>query len=1159
MLNHDGINKIDSLVKQLSQEKDEWMSMAIAIDLADEIMKGLLPNKEDWHQKLNHDSQHTGALPKPLPMDIFHTQKQRTWFHEHPESNSARVALQHFRAEDCAVESKFFWFSESATKQKISASTEFTSNWEDSDLTRKPNNKVGIDFFLTDDANSLLLVLSNRQKHRVMELHGHLSNTQKQIFEYNLDGAASYDGIKDEIKQEFEPQRTIHQTLWNALQLKEVNKQFYAIVAKFFDDLVKELSKQGKNAEDAKQFSARLLGRLLFIWFLRKMEIIHEEFGYFEMDGLSATDYYEDKVKLLFFNTLNTDVSERIHQDYLTPYLNGGLFEPKDTDFSDEKIIFPKGFFKDLFDRFNEFNFTIDESSADFEIIAVDPEMLGQVFENLLASQNEDTGQNARKSKGAFYTPRDIVSFICKESLREYLYQKVGNSTFNQGIDFLIDYSDAEFLARKSTSGADLWGVNSKSVTKKIVEALDNYKVIDPACGSGAFPMGMLQLLLRTYERLLKSFNPYDLKLSIIENSIFGVDIEPMAIEISRLRAWLSVIIDEPDKQNIQPLPNLDFKFVCADSLRSLSKGEISFFDDQELDKKLSEIRQKYFNARVKNSKETWKNKYYALTTGNVHIGESVRSEQLKSFDPFKINKPATFFDSFFIFGINKFDSVIGNPPYVGTKNRSAADKKNLEKEFGFADDLYSHFFFKGIDLLEEGGSLSYITSKTFWTIQSKRNLRNLLLSKKINYIFDTANPFESAMVDTAITSVKKDKTGIENKIKFFDGSENLIEPKILEVNQNVFENAQNKVIFTPSVENRKIYNLYGPKVRMLHETWWDKISTSGKISQNREELERFRKSLQPGDIALLGCLTEGGVGLQTGNNGKYIAVRKSTKWANNILKSRTKKLKDAINKYNISADDLRGYSNPECMLNELKESDIAEVFDEIKEKYGRDVFGQGYLYRLIDEEEIADVGTLTEDEKQNGISIENNYYVRYDKGDKDGNRWYLETPFAIAWSKENVEFLKTNSGKKGTGMPIVRNPQFYFKEGFCWTDVNSTYLKSRIKNAGVFDVLSMSLFTQVAIPDWYFVCLINSKFISFYVDNFINSTSHFQINDARQLPIVIPSKLQLKRLEKIFNTAIQIKEKQFSKELSDEDSQIKLEHIQNNLDIEIANLYHLI
>lgn len=339
----------------------------------------------------------------------------------------------------------------------------------------------------------------------------------------------------------------------------------------------------------------------------------------------------------------------------------------------------------------------------------------------------------------------------------------------------------------------------------------------------------------------------------------------------------------------------------------------------------------------------------------------------------------------------------------------------------------------------------------------------------------------------------------------------------------------------------------------MLHETWWDKMSTSKKIEQNKKELEEYRNNIKPGDIVLLGSLTEGGQGLATANNGKYIAVRKLTKWANNILKSRPKKLKDAIKKYNISADDLRGYSNPECMLNELKESDIAEVFDEIKEKYGRDVFGQGYLYRLIDEEEIADVGTLTEDEKQNGISTDKSYYVPYDKGDKDGNRWYLETPFAIAWSRENVEFLKTDPSARYQGY------KYFFKKGFSWTDVNSTYLKSRIKNAGVFDVLSMSLFTQVAIPDWYFVCLINSKFISFYVDNFINSTSHFQINDARQLPIVIPSKLQLKRLEKIFNTAIQIKEKQFSKELSDEESQIKLEHIQNNLDIEIANLYHLI
>lgn len=1149
MQNHNGIHTIDKLVKQLSNEKDEWMSLAIAIDLADEIMRGILPNQDRWTSMLEHNSQNTGNLPSPLPMDVFHNQKQRTWFREHPESNSARSAFQHFKQDDCVVESKLFWFSESATKQKISASTEFTSNWEDSDLTRIPSNKIGIDFFLTSDANSLLIVLSNRKKIRVMELHDHLSNTQKQIFD-NLFNAANYDDSKINNGQNLEPQQTIHKKLWDALQLKEVNKQFYSIIAKFFEDLVETIENQGKNSEDSKQFSSRLLGRMLFIWFLRKMRIIYEDFGYFEIDGLSATEYYEKKIKLLFFSTLNTDISDRKHLDYITPYLNGGLFEPKENDFIDETINFPQDYFRNLFDKFNEFNFTTDESSADFEVVAVDPEMLGQVFENLLATQNEDTGQSARKLSGAFYIPRDIVAFICKESLREYLYNKVGNRVFNQGIDLLIDYSDAEFLARKSTSGADLWGINSKNITKTILEALDSYKVLDPACGSGAFPMGMIQLLVRTYERLLKSFDAYELKLSIIENNIFGVDIEPMAIEISRLRAWLSVIIDEPDKSKIKPLPNLDFKFVCANSLISLAQDDNNIFDDQDLDLKLSDIRQKYFNARVKSSKDNWQKKYYELTTGKIQLWESFRSEQLKSFDPFIVKKPASFFDSYFMFGVHKFDAIIGNPPYVGTKKRSTADKIALENEFGFADDLYSHFFFKGIELLEEGGSLTYITSKSFWTIQSKKNLRDLLLSNTINYIFDTANPFESAMVDTAITSVNKNKFELENTIMFIDGSENILEPIYFEVEQSTYINTQNTVIFKPTKHNLKIHELYSQKIRELYSIWWDKISTSKKIEEYKNELIDYRTNLKPGNIVLLGCLTEGGVGLQTGNNGKYIAVRKSTKWADNILKTRPKKLKDAISKNNIPANELCGYTNPNTLFKELTEKDIAKVFDTIKEKYGRDVFGQGYLYRIIDDKEIVDVDSLTEDEKINGISTTKNYYVPYDKGDKDGNRWYLETPFAIAWSKENVSYLKTDPRARYQGY------SYFFKEGFCWSDINTTYLKCRAKQKSINDVKSMSLYgLSQKVPEYYIISVINSQFMSHYVNDFVNNTQTFQINDARQIPIAIPSEEKLQELLPLFQEAVQIKKSNYS---SQEDNTQTLKLIEDKIEDIILEIYQI-
>ncbi len=133
--------------------------------------------------------------------------------------------------------------------------------------------------------------------------------------------------------------------------------------------------------------------------------------------------------------------------------------------------------------------------------------------------------------------------------------------------------------------------------------ALDEFKVLDPA-GSGAFPMGMLQQLLKTYERIETRFDPYKLKLSIIENNIFGIDLQPMAVEISRLRSWLSVIVDETDKNNIKPLPNLDFKFIAANSLIKLEEGQTDLFADPYLDVKLQDLRDKYFNARKSHTKK---------------------------------------------------------------------------------------------------------------------------------------------------------------------------------------------------------------------------------------------------------------------------------------------------------------------------------------------------------------------------------------------------------------------------------------------------------------------------------------------------------------------------------------------------------------------------
>jgi hypothetical protein len=243
--------------------------------------------------------------------------------------------------------------------------------------------------------------------------------------------------------------------------------------------------------------------------------------------------------------------------------------------------------------------------------------------------------------------------------------------------------------------------------------------------------------------------------------------------------------------------------------------------------------------------------------------------------------------------------------------------------------------------------------------------------------------------------------------------------------------------------------------------------------------------------------------------------------------------------------------------LASLNEKQIAVLFDDLKERYGRDIFGQGYIYRLIDDSEIADVDTLTDNEKKNGISEDKPYYVPYDKGDKDGNRWYLETPFAIAWTQKNVGFLKANSGKKGEGMPVVRNPQFYFKEGFCWSNVLTTNIKCRKKQKTVHSTESMSFFSVTeCIPEFYMICMINSRFVAYYVDSFVNATSHCTTGDAKLIPILVPTASQLEYFKHLFDKSLKIRENESKDIISEKEAEHFLEEIQQELDIAVDKLY---
>lgn len=952
----------------------------------------------------------------------------------------------------------------------------------------------------------------------------------------NLQKAFSVEALSDEFFDKYRKhyaQFVLHAT--GKRYVKQANKWEERTEHAPDEALMRAFDGDEKRVRD---YVKKLLGRIVFLHFLQKKGWMGVSDGgswgegkfrfmyklFEEATAEQQADFVHEVLEHLFFHALNTDrkadndlYDTRVFPERVrVPYLNGGLFEEDDADRCFKACTdarFPAELFRDLFAFFEQYNFTIDENDPDDAQVGVDPEMLGRIFESLL----EDN-----KEKGAFYTPKEIVQYMCRRSLTAYLQTDIPKEKekMRQAIDCFVRTKDYNELRLKLPP----------SLREQVAERLRTVKICDPAIGSGAFPMGLLRELylcriaLEDGVRENRAKSHAEIKKEILQQNIYGVDLDRGAVDIARLRFWLSLVVDEDVPQ---PLPNLDYKIMQGNSLLERYKdidlstlmppqeiaGDriLSLFDEQVdlRSQKLSEAKRRFYSATSHEEKEHLRSEIHRIIQERFDgvDGQNIDLSGVNVFANPNFFLWHTWFSEVFSRPTKEgFDIVIGNPPYISTKGVDKDDKKMYELEYGFSDDTYNLFTHRGLRLLAPNGCLCLITPKTFWTIQTKRNMRDLILSYQLDYIFDTANPFESAMVDTCVFQVIKRKMEPGHKVEFLDGSSSLSEPTALPpIEQSMYLETQSSVIFKPTEFNLAVYRRLGSTVKKLYDEWWDKISTSKKIAQYADELAAYRASLKPGDIALLGCLTEGGQGLATANNGKYVAVRASSKWADNIRKSRPKKLEAAITRYRIPIERLDGLSADDFLATK-SEAEIAALFDSLKEDYGRDIFGQGYLFKIVEEAEIADVDTLTDDEKENGIASDKPYYVPYDKGDKDGNRWYLETPFVIAWSKENVQFLKTNSGKKGEGMPVVRNPQFYFREGFCWIDVNSTYLKSRIKGNGVFDVLSMSLFSMCHLDNSYFVALINSRLISLYVDNFINNTSHFQINDARQLPIIIPS-----------------------------------------------------
>lgn len=573
-------------------------------------------------------------------------------------------------------------------------------------------------------------------------------------------------------------------------------------------------------------------------WGSGKKKFLRELFEKHKIeDKNNKKTFFEDYLEPLFYNNFSEDRGEKQYSAEFNcrlPFLNGGLFDPygdynwKETTFNLDDSLFSNDKDNGILDIFDRYNFTINENDNYETEVAVDPEMLGKVFENLLEVSD-------RKSKGAFYTPREIVRYMTNESIMNYLLSHLEEKgiskedleyLFNLG-EFTKEYDEQifekDYLTDKKELKKGIFGMPSNIIShsKEIDELLRKVKIADPACGSGAFPLGILNEIVRArniltfyinmievfkdkdeknywsrLDKKQKSRTPYKLKLYAIQNSLYGVDIEPSAIDITKLRLWLSILVDSTNN-DVRPLPNLDFNFMIGNSLIDEFAGmklfDETLLDDKVLEKKLKKIKKAenmklfrgieeeqqdilkeifvkqslFFNENNSNKKKELKNDIEELENNLIKLTltengnhkkleeiEKGRKERRKPYFLWKLEFAKVFKEN------GGFDIVIGNPPYIRYE-KIKSDREIYEKNykcFFSSVDIYILFYELGYNLLKKNGTLVYITSNKWMKAKYGIEFRKFLLDKtKIKILIDLEeNIFESASVDTSIILFEK-------------------------------------------------------------------------------------------------------------------------------------------------------------------------------------------------------------------------------------------------------------------------------------------------------------------------------------------------------------------------------------------------------------------
>lgn len=940
--------------------------------------------------------------------------------------------------------------------------------------------------------------------------------------------------------------------------IREVTRNFYQDFGEIFrEDLQAAIHGLKNPEENLNAYTRTVVNRVLFLLFIQEKgwldgDVNYVENKYEQVAEADGMDVYHDFFEPLFFEALSEQ--EPTDYDFLgrIPFLNGGLFERREVE---EDVQIDESFFDKLLSPeegddgepegfLRKYKISLRESNPSEQELVVDPEFIGRIFEMFM--QEDD-----RSEVGAFYTPKPITAYMTKNALKQHLLGQTD-----------ISHEEAVSLVSDHTAPDSL----TEFQIEDVQNALQSVTVLDPAVGSGAFIIAMLEELVGVSEALKTHTNDdrsrFQLKEDFIADSLYGVDIDAGGIELTKFRVWLHLMQDLKDvdldeflnSNEEYALPNLGFKFFVGNSLvgehdpTNVKQRQATFAGGlSETLEEIHTIRTEYQTAHG-DEKDRLDARLDELTDeldAQLAVEQSswmteVAEETNKTF-AWTLNIPEVILDG-------GFDIVIGNPPYEGKSQQEylteLAKFYDSKYEFynridGMRYDLYQKFIIRGWELAQHGGVLSYITSDTFRTIGSKKPTRELLLSNALeNLVLSNPDTFDAAVNPAIFTCTK---TSSENgaKFEYIDASEtgidqyrSLVKSELMHsdseedsqkqvipiklpspikgyaVSSEIYKKTLKKSLFFPNETNLEIHSEFMSAVTSLVDEWKEEIYDTDALEDNLHNIRKKHiATLEPGDASIMGLLTYGGVGLVTGNNDEFLAYVNGCDAADRV--------KD-------------------------RNGDSFEYVKKNEEQYK-------WMSRVIKQNHILEPDELSKNERLHGVDS-NEYgskvWVPYEKGSDKEDIYHKDISIYLRWTKEALQQIKNNRNGR------LRDPEYYFREGiFASRGGTGEYkVKARYVNDSVVDtsgVLMLPIGEKIS-PK-YLLGILNSNFCKYLLDNFINHTVNVQASDMRNLPIPIPEQREQDELVSLVNKAIQAKRGE---------KEISFDKIQEKIDEQVQEIY---